>query len=295
MARTKILLAACLLTLPLLPPGGALDAPDATEPTTYLELKGVAPEWFTPEVRAAADAAALEGKLLDPLTGQTYEPREAQAPVTVPVGAPDYLFIRPGALAMSEAGALCTYNFIYTGGTQIGLAGHCVERVGEPVYILAAPGPTIPLLTALGTVSSFRNNGPGDDWALITISSQWRQWVDPNMAYLGGPSCAAWTGGGGVIKHVGHGIQTGLAAAVPRVGYAYASNGALFQGITEVSGGDSGSAIVQVHFGGTCAMGAAAGILTHCASVTGLDCLPLFWATDIREVPATVTVGFDPT
>lgn len=293
MARIQTLLATLLLTLPVLALGGAADTSGPA--ATVLELKGVAPDWWTPEVRAAADRAALEGKLLDPLTGDTYTPEEAQAIVTIPAGAPDYLFIRPGALALSDGGALCTYNFIYTAGTQIGLAGHCVERTGEPVYILAAPGPTIPLVTALGTVASYRDGGVGNDWALITIGTQWRNWVDPNMAYLGGPSCSAWTGTGGPIKHVGHGIQTGLAAAVPRVGYAGPSTiTGGFTGQTEVSGGDSGSAIVQVASGTGCAMGAAAGILTHCAAIAGLVCIPIFWATDIRKVPATVTTGFDP-
>jgi hypothetical protein len=293
MARALILLAVSLLTIPLLPLGGAVD-PVETDAAVPLELKGVAPDWWTPEVREAADRAALEGELLNPLTGETYTPQEAAVLVQIPVGAPDYLFIRPGALALSEAGALCTYNFIYNTKTQIGLAGHCVERNGEPVYILAAPGPTFPLLTRLGTVNSFRNGGIGDDWALINIDTQWRQWVDPNMAYLGGPSCSAWNGGGGYVKHAGHGIQTGVVVAVPRVGTAGVSNGASFQGITAVSGGDSGSALVQIHFGGSCPMGAAAGIITHCGSIGGLVCLPLYWATDIRKVPATVTTGFDP-
>jgi hypothetical protein len=293
MARPYILLAVLLLIVPLLPPGGA------SEPAqTVMELKGKAPAWFTPEVRLAADRAAVDGRLLDPLTGDTYEPREATVGTPIPAGAPDYLFIRPGALFMGDDGALCTYNFIYGSGTQIGVAGHCVTGVGEPVYILASPAPTLPLLTALGTVASFHNNGIGDDWALITISTQWRSWVDPNMAYLGGPSCSAWSGLGGTVKHVGHGIQTGLVMAVPRVGTNSISDGNAFTGISAVSGGDSGSALIQVTIGTVpntaCAMGTAAGVLTHCGSIDGVVCIPSYWATDIRKVPATVTTGADP-
>lgn len=289
--RTAFLVLACLLTAPLLTLGGAAVE---SEPTHFIELKAAAPEWWTPEVMAKADAAAAEGKLLNPLTGETYEPREAAAVVQVPIGSPDYLFIRPGSLFLGASGALCTYNFIYGSGTQIGTAGHCVAKTGERVYILAAPGPTIPLVTALGTVASFRNNGIGDDWALINIQSTWHQWVDPNMAWIGGPSCAAFTGTGGVFKTTGHGLQTGLVASVPRYSQGGASNGASFAGIGGVSGGDSGSAIVKVETGTGCALGAAAGVITHCGSIGGLVCLPLYYATDIRKVPATVTIGLDP-
>lgn len=294
MVRTRVLLTLLLLTTPVLALGGNAESIDLAP--TYIELKGVAPDWWTPEVRAAADRAALQGKLLNPLTGETYEPKEAAAVVDIPAGSPDYLFVRPGALALShDDGALCTYNFIYSARTQIGLAGHCVARNNEPMYILASPGPTIPLITRLGTVASHSDGGVGNDWALVTIDAQWRQWVDPNMAYLGGPSCSAWTGQGGIIKHVGHGIQTGVVAAVPRVGLAGLStiNGG-FTGQTEVSGGDSGSALILANGGPSCQMGIAAGVLTHCASIGGLVCLPIFWATDIRKVPATVTIGFDP-
>ena len=289
--RTAFVLVACLLTAPLLTLGGA--AVDAG-PTHLIELKAAAPEWWTPEVMAQADRAAAEGKLLNPLTGETFAPQETAAIVQVPIGGPDYLFIRPGSLFLGESGALCTYNFIYGSGTQIGTAGHCVEKTGERVYILATPGPTVPLVTALGTVASFRNSGIGNDWALININSAWHQWVDPNMAWIGGPSCAAHTGTAGVFKTTGHGLQTGLVASVPRYSQGGASNGASFNGIGGVSGGDSGSAIIKVDVNSACAMGAAAGVITHCGSIGGLVCLPLYYATDIRKVPATVTVGLDP-
>lgn len=297
--RRTLVLVACLLTAPLLTLGGAaVDAPAEpaadVAPQHVIELKAAAPDWWTPEVMAKADAAAAEGKLLDPLTGETYTPQAAAAIVTVPAGAPDYLFIRPGSLFLGQSGALCTYNFIYGSGTQIGTAGHCVAKTGERVYILAAPGPTVPLVTALGTVASFRNSGIGNDWALININSAWHAFVDPNMAWIGGPSCAAHNGSAGVFKTTGHGIQTGLVASVPRYSQGGASNGATFSGIGAVSGGDSGSAIVKVETGTACAMGSAAGIITHCGSIAGLVCLPLYYTTDIRKVPATVTTGFDP-
>lgn len=289
LVRATILLAACLLVLPALPLSGA-----GEQAMTVMELKAKAPDWWTPQVRLEAQQAAAQGKLLNPLTGEMFTPREAAGLVNIPAGAPDYLFIRPGSLALTESGFICTYNFLYTGGTQIGTAGHCPSYTNEPFYILASPYPTIPLVTILGTATSYRNGGIGNDWALITIDTRWRNWVDPDMAWLGGPSCAAWTGNGGFVKHTGHGIQTGLVASVPRVSQADASNGHAFTGIGEVSAGDSGSPMIQIQTGTSCAMGAAAGILTHCATITGTECLPIYWATDIRIVPATVTTGFDP-
>jgi hypothetical protein len=288
--RATILLAACLLVLPALPLGGA-----AVQATTVMELKAKAPDWWTPEVRLAAQQAALEGKLLNPLTGETFTPREAAALVTVPVGAPDYLFIRPGSLALTESGFLCTYNFIYSAGTQIGTAGHCPSYAAEPFYILSTPAPTIPLVSALGTAGSYSNGGIGNDWALININPSWRAWVDPSMAWLGGPSCSTWNGASSIVKHTGHGIQTGLVGSIPRLSDAGPSDGNSFSGYGGVSGGDSGSPMIQVFGVNTgCALGSAAGILTHCASIGGTVCLPLFYATDIRKVPATVTIGFDP-
>lgn len=289
--RAFSLLAVTILIAPLLPTGSAAD----TEPQ-IIELKGVAPDWFTPALEEAAVAAAREGKAIDPLTGQVFEPREAAVPGGIPYGSPDYLFVRPGALAVGSSGSLCTYNFVYSSSAQIGTAGHCVSTPGERFYILAFPRPLSPvtLFVYLGTVAGYSNGGIGNDWALINIDPVWAPYVDPNMAWIGGPSCASWSGNGGPMKHTGHGIQTGLVASVPRASYAFVSNGQSFNGLGEVSGGDSGSAIIQASFSPGCTGGNAAGVITHCASVTRVECLPIFYATDIRVVPATVTTGFDP-
>ena len=294
MNRIPLALVTCLLAASVLPSVGADDST-----TTSIELKGTPPAWWTPEVAAAADAAALEGKLLDPLTGETFTPQQAAAVVSIPIGAPDYLFIRPGALFLSGGGllnsALCTYNFIYDQKTKIGVAGHCVERAGQTVYILFQPSPGRTLVTAVGNVSAFDNRGPGKDWALVNIFPHLQQWVDPAYAYVGGPSCPAWNGQLGVVKHAGHGIQTGIVASVPRLHQNSQSTGTAFSGFGEISGGDSGSGVIQVYPASVgCALGAAAGIVTHCASLTGIECLPIYTATDVRIVPATVTVTLDP-
>lgn len=265
------------LAAPLAPSVGAEDV----QP---MELRGTAPAWWTPETMAATDAAAEEGKLLNPLTGETFTWPQAAAVLGIPAGSPDYLFVRPGALYLSANLALCTTNFVYDDLTRIGTAGHCVEKNGERAYILAAP--TVPLVTTLGTVATHQNGGIGNDYALININAQWQPFVDPGMAYVGGPSCSEWGGASSLAKHAGHGIQTGLVAAVPRVSLVDWSTGSSFSGKGEVSGGDSGSGIISIT---GCTLGSAAGIITHCASLTGFECLPLFWATDIRSVPGTVS------
>lgn len=278
-------LVAGLLILSLAPVAGA----DQESDYQIMEMKGNAPSWWTEDVMAAARDAAADGLLLNPLTGATVVPPPLNG---IPI-SPDYVFIRPGALFLGESGALCTYNFIYSDSSQIGTAGHCVERRGETVYILAAP--TIPLVTALGTVDSFQNAGIGKDYALIDIASEWDLFVDPNMAYLGGPSCSSWTPGLEAGKHVGHGIQTGLVASVARVSAITDWDSNSFEGVGEISGGDSGSPMVEV--AGSlpgCAAGGAVGVMTHCLTITGIECLPLFFGTDIDVVPATVTVGLDP-
>lgn len=257
------------------------------------ELKAQAPTWWTTEVKDAAIKAGADGKLYNPLADEFVDPPKAAPLGGVPAGSPDYLFIRPGALFLGGSGALCTYNFIWGAGTQIGTAGHCVSFVGETVFILSVPAPTIPLVTALGTVDSFQNAGIGNDWALIDINPAWHFWVDPNMAYLGGPSCSEWNGAFGAVKHVGHGIQTGLVASVPRISQANSGIGNSFNGIGEVSGGDSGSPMIKIETNTGCIGGSAAGIVTHCAAISAV-CLPQYWATDVRSVPATVTTGLDP-
>lgn len=270
----------------LVPAAVLAEPPASDEEYTWKPLVGHVPAWWTPEVQAAAEAAGLDGNLLNPITGESTAPAGG-----IPAGSPDYLFVRPGALMISPF--VCTLNFVYASGTQIGTAGHCAGAVGQDVFIVAVP--TVPLIAAVGRVASFHNAGVGDDWALIDINPFWWDWVDPNMAYLGGPSCSAWNGASSPAgKHVGHGIQTGVVAAVPRVSTMGASNGRSFTGAGEVSGGDSGSPIIQVASGANCAGGAAGGIITHCSTITGIECLPLYAATDIRIVPATVTPGFDP-
>lgn len=290
--KPKIALAAAALIVPFLSVAQA-DEPEVQD-YLIIEMKGEAPDWWTPDVIAAAKEAGPRGELYNPLTGEFLTPVPAAVPGGgVPFGAPDYLFIRPGALFLSESGVLCTYNFIYASLTKIGTAGHCVDKPGEVVYIVAVP--TIPLVTALGTVASGRDGGVGNDWALIHIDPVWADFVDANTAYIGGPSCSAWSPGVEAGKHVGHGIQTGLVASVARVSAITAFNSRSFQGVGEISGGDSGSPMIEV--AGAlpgCAGGGAVGVLTHCASITGIECLPLFFGTDIRRVGATVTPGFDP-
>jgi|GEM_PF-1832867 len=249
------------------------------------------PAWFQDSVAEAAEGAARSGRLYE-----VHADADGTLQGGVPV-APDYLFVRPGALLILEKAngkrTLCTSNFIYTNGTQIGTAGHCAERVGQPVYILAAP--VVPVVAYLGTVQSFTNTGPQNDWALIDILPQWSAFVDPNVAYVGGPACAAWSGtvaADTLVKHVGHGTTTGLVTSVPRAARLTYADGQRLGLTGVVSPGDSGGPLVVANDARPgCELGAALGIVTGGPGGCSTACTQIY-GTDIRQVPATVTTGW---
>jgi hypothetical protein len=221
MARSRTPLAAALtaaLTL-VAHPGVAAPAPAVgTDPRAVdlaavpgavrfggrhaVPLKGARPSWFTP---------ALERRVVAARGRPIAAP--AQAPLPGTVG------IRPGAWMIGPAG--CTMNFIFRKSTSlaIGTAGHCV-RVGDPVTLLTlAPGTENPVLVNVGSVLLSRDNGIGDDFALVSIRPALRSWVDPTIAVVGGP-CGAYTGSGPeTVAHYGHGVGIGT-GGTPRAGVA---------------------------------------------------------------------------
>lgn len=74
------------------------------------------------------------------------------------------------------------------GSFAIGTAGHCVEQTGQAVTLLTlAPGTENPVLVGVGSVITFRSNGIGDDFALVSIRPELNSWVDPTIAVVGGP------------------------------------------------------------------------------------------------------------
>lgn len=166
-----------------------------------IPLRGARPDWYT---RTLQRSVETYGTVVAP----------AQAPLPSTVG------IRPGAWMIAPSG--CTMNFVFQqgGSYAIGTAGHCVERVGEPVTLLTlAPGTENPVLVDVGSVISFRDNGIGDDFGLVSIRPELNEWVDPTIAAVGGP-CGAYAGSGPEpVWHYGHGLGIGT-GGTPRAGVA---------------------------------------------------------------------------
>ena len=260
---------AAMLCLPLTTAGAKapklLESPDFS---SAVELKEPQPDWYTPELHRRAVAAGKKGKTVAVPEGVDLE---------IPASGLAFTGIRPGSWILSPAG--CTTNFVFGNGTKIGTAGHCAN-VGDEVTIVAAPG----LLMNIGTVSLSRNNGIGDDFALIDIYPAMQQYVNPSMAHWAGPTGSANPQFGDAVVHSGHGLVIGT-GGTPRAGLVTytgpgdtGNNNAAYGWDGAASPGDSGSAVRN-------ATGAAAGNLTHL--VVGTDYLPAFIAgTTISRMQA---------
>jgi hypothetical protein len=205
-----------------------------------IPLKGERPAWYTEELSARVHAA---------------EGQPVAAPGDAPL--PGEVGIRPGSWILEPYG--CTANFIFQSGGSyaIGTAGHCVDAVGQSVVLLTvAPGGANPVLVDVGTVITFRDNGIGDDFALVSIRPELNAWVFPTMAVVAGP-CGAYSGSGPeTVWHYGHGLAIGT-GGTPRAGLALRWGADEFGWSGLAIFGDSGSA-VRVGTGLQ-----AAGDLTH--------------------------------
>lgn len=177
-----------------------------------VELRAARPTWLTRELQALVDLLGVV-QLPDSLND---------------LPLPSEIGIRPGAWMTAPAG--CTMNFIFqrSGTFAIGTAGHCVEYIGQPVYllVLAPPGALSlfhqipePVVVRVGQVLTLQENGVGDDFALVSIRDDLQSWVSPTMAAVAGP-CGAYTGSGPeTVWHYGHGIGIGT-GGTPRAGLA---------------------------------------------------------------------------
>jgi hypothetical protein len=149
----------------------------------------------------------------------------------------------------------CTANFIYSNGSQyyVGTAGHCVDKVGQDIYMQVSTPGVGASIADVGTVTKFVNGGVGNDYSVIAIKPGFT--VDPKLPQ-GGPQ-GIYTGcGPTVVDHYGHGygvavaqgkLEGGLATNWYDDGYGWTGAGAP---------GDSGSAVLTVD-------GKAAGDFTH--------------------------------
>lgn len=233
-----------LLILMTSPASAQLTPHNAAE-TNAVELKAPEAPWYTPQLAAAARAAAEQGKAV-----------RVPDRVGLPTGALPFTGIRPGSWMISPAG--CTMSFVFgsKGNYHIGTAGHCTD-VGDEVVIVAAPG----VLMNIGTTVKSVDNGIGDDFALVAVRPRMQKHVNPSMAYFGGPTAAGDPRFGDLVEHVGHGLVIGT-GGTPRAGAVVyrgrgekpSSNAVGWVGAA--SPGDSGSPVRTVS-------GAGAGTLTH--------------------------------
>jgi hypothetical protein len=205
-------------------------------------LRTSKPAWFTTKFKKQVNKAGKKGKA---------KPRAAGP------GATD---ICPGidpnsptpATSVVSAGTCevfpygCTANFVYSNGSQyfIGTAGHCVDKVGQDVYMQVNTPGIGASIANIGTVSKFVNGGVGNDYSVIAIRSGFT--VDPKLPQ-GGPQ-GIYTGcGPTAVLHYGHGygvavsqgkLEGGLATNWYDDGYGWTGAGAP---------GDSGSAVVTAN------------------------------------------------
>ena len=212
---------------------------------TITTLSTPTPSWFTDRLAAKTAAAATEGQGVPIPAG-----------VVLPQSALLFTGIRPGSWMLAPSG--CTMNFVFgsKGNYYIGTAGHCA-KVGEVVTIVAAPG----VLMDIGKTVKSVNGDIGNDFALVKVYASMQKYVNPSMAYFGGPTAAGSPKVNDVCEHAGHGLGLGT-GGTPRAGVVvYRGPGArsgsdAFAWDGAASPGDSGSPVRLLN-------GRAAGDLTH--------------------------------
>ena len=214
------------------------------------------PAWFDDAFKQKVDAAGAQG---------------------VPVDGPTALDVCPGVVAFHEGGVGtgtclvypygCTANFVYyqgsgtapavsNGNHYLGTAGHCSEKVGEPVYgAISTPGVGASIVK-IGTVSKRIDDYDGSqvyDFEAIKIDPGFQ--IYP-ASPVGGPQgvydgCQAGT----PLKYYGHGYEIAVAQGKPEGGVSthWFDDGYGWAG--PAFGGDSGSGVLT-------ADGLAAGNLT---------------------------------
>jgi hypothetical protein len=149
----------------------------------------------------------------------------------------------------------CSANFIYSSGSRyyVGTAGHCVDKVGQHIYMVVSTPGVGPSIADVGTVAKFVDGGVGNDYAVIAIAPGFT--VDPKLP-VGGPQ-GIYTGcGPESVRYWGHGYGVAVSQGKPEGGLAtnWFDDGYGWTGVGIF--GDSGSGVVTT-------TGQAAGDFTH--------------------------------
>ena len=87
---------------------------------------------------------------------------------------------------------------------RVRTAGHCAAKdaLASPVTAVVTPPPEVcanggscaPAIYAIGAFAVVRNNGLGDDFAIVKVYPQFNTWMRPTMPVYGGPT-GSFTGG----------------------------------------------------------------------------------------------------
>ena len=206
-----------------------------------------APAWFTEDFRQQVDAAGREG---------------------VPLDDHSVLDVCPGAV-LQEGGVGtgtclvypygCTANFVYYDGgaptapavsdghLYLGSAGHCSDKVGEPVYAAISTPGVGPAIARIGTVSKraddYPDSGNVHDFEAIRIDPGYA--VEPESP-VGGPQ-GIYDGcePGQPLKYYGHGYEVAVAQGKPEAGLATTWYDEGYGWAGPAFGGDSGSGVLH--------------------------------------------------
>ncbi len=217
--------------------------------------------------------------------------QEVELPAVTTFAGTGFFGIRPGAwlLLLSDGGVgWCSLAHVYgsPGSYKVSTAGHC-GRPGDTATVIAALGNrTAPVLLDFGTFKTVRDNGIGEDWALLSVEARYQHLVSPTMAFWGGPRGRFDKTGSVVgyalprkgfvptvtvnpdpflaqqIVHYGHGVALGP-GGTPRSGTAITWGTKHFAFFGAISPGDSGSGSNTLTGDTVGATMEAAGINTH--------------------------------
>ena len=271
-ARATLALAVGALSLSVTP-SAALSRPPVPGAERFGEgwampVSTQGPSWYDAAFHRRVLAAGREGVRL-PAEGQ----RDHRVVGMASSG------IRPGTWLVTvttgeEVGfAWCTANFVFRKKSVYGLgtAGHCAAKDAlgayEDVtaYVVPPAGQGLPGFYHIGQFVLSRDNGVGEDFAMVRIYPQYVSWMNPTMPVWGGPTGVYTSSAPTVVKHFGHGLVVGT-GGTPRAGVAPiwdARGGRAFAWYGAGLNGDSGSAVNVV-------TGEGAGNFTHIVVFDGI-------------------------
>jgi hypothetical protein len=244
-----LIAAALLVALVQAAPAAMATDLGATGASKIHTLEAPRPSWYTPDVHQRVLAAGARGITVN-LDDQELQTIDCQG------YAPDG--VSAGGCMVSPSG--CTMNFVFvdsSGSKYIGTAGHCVEKVGEPVVMQTGINVDGIAIAKIGNVTKTTGDaGIGQDFGLVKIDPGFA--VSPAIPVVGGPQgvfCGDDTGQ--PLTHYGHGYHFTVQQGYPRAGVVVNVLGDGYSWAGQAFGGDSGSPVDQI--GG----GQALGNLTH--------------------------------